>query len=319
MVIERKEEGKEQLTQRRAYYINEALTESNSGTRTTKSQCTPYSVACRDRLPYFHEHPSRWSPTPLADIVLNHDATGRVAKGNNSTSITSFTSTPRSQVSLLLTSSSIGKKLSSQLPADLKYRTLYSTALRTLKGRSRDRPHLTKGRHVSTFVVTNHVGEIEELEAQVTSLKKDLVKGHEGKQSPNDKGGLGFKSNNKNKSTTHKRKKGHGHVKDPAKIVCFKCKIEGHHVRLCPLKKKPLGEKKQGKRPQDGAHGLPQGQAQGLPRLEERPLPKKDQAKAPVVEKSSEKKEKRRTCYICHEKGHISSFCTIGPNLVGDH
>ncbi|KAK1652368.1 hypothetical protein QYE76_070173 [Lolium multiflorum] len=156
------------------------------------------------------------------------------------------------------------------------------------------------------------VWEIEELEAQVTSLKKDLVKGHEGKQSPNDKSGLGFNSNNKNKSTTHKRKKGHGHVKDPAKIVCFKCKIEGHHVRSCPLKKKPLGEKKQGKRPQDGAHGLPQGQAQGLPRLEERPLPKKDQAKAPVVEKSSEKKEKRRTCYICHEKGHISSFCTIG-------
>ncbi|KAK1666189.1 hypothetical protein QYE76_054348 [Lolium multiflorum] len=157
-------------------------------------------------------------------------------------------------------------------------------------------------------------GEIEELEAQVTSLKKDLVKGHERKQSPNDKSGLGFNSNNKNKSTTHKRKKGQGHVKDPAKIVCFKCKIEGHHVRSCPLKKKPLGEKKQGKRPQDGAHGLPQGQAQGLPRLEERPLPKKDQAKAPVVEKSSEKKEKRRTCYICHEKGHISSFCTIGTS-----
>ena len=81
---------------------------------------------------------------------------------------------------------------------------------------------------------------------------------------------------------------------------------------MCPLKKKPLGVKKQGKRPQDGAHGLPQGQAQGLPRLEERPLPKKDQAKAPVVEKSSEKKEKRRTCYICREKGHISSFCTSG-------
>ncbi|KAK1681645.1 hypothetical protein QYE76_042493 [Lolium multiflorum] len=158
--------------------------------------------------------------------------------------------------------------------------------------------------------------EIEELEARVTSLKKDLVKGHEGKQSPNDKSGLGFNSNNKNKSTTHKRKKGHGHVKDPAKIVCFKCKIEGHHVRSCPLKKKPLGEKKQGKRPQDGAHGLPQGQAQGLPRLEERPLPKKDQAKAPVVEKSSEKKEKRRTCYICREKGHISSFCTIDKTLL---
>ncbi|KAK1585200.1 hypothetical protein QYE76_017673 [Lolium multiflorum] len=135
---------------------------------------------------------------------------------------------------------------------------------------------------LNTCVVTNHVEEIKELEAS----------------------GLGFNSNNKNKSTMHKRKKGHGHMKDPAKIVCFKCKIEGHHVRSCPLKKKPHGEKKQGKRPQDGAHGLP--------RLEERPLPKKDQAKAPVVEKSSEKKEKRRTCYICREKGHISSFCTSG-------
>jgi hypothetical protein len=30
------------------------------------------------------------------------------------------------------------------------------------------------------------------------------------------------------------------------------------------------------------------------------------------VEKSSEKNEKRITFYICHEKGLISSFCTIG-------
>ncbi|KAK1665058.1 hypothetical protein QYE76_053217 [Lolium multiflorum] len=169
-----------------------------------------------------------------------------------------------------------------------------------------------------------------ELEAQVTSLKNDLVKGHEGKQCPNDKSGLGFNSNDKKKSTMHKRKKGQGHVKDPAKIVCFKCKIEGHHVRFCPLKKKPVGEKKQGKRPQDRALGLPQGQAHGLPqdgahglpRLEERPLPKKDQAKTHVVEKSSEKKEKARTCYICREKGHFSSLCTIGnssnPILIDD-
>jgi hypothetical protein len=33
----------------------------------------------------------------------------------------------------------------------------------------------------STCVVTNHVEEIKELKAQVTSLKKDLVKSHEGK------------------------------------------------------------------------------------------------------------------------------------------
>ncbi|KAK1610576.1 hypothetical protein QYE76_034249 [Lolium multiflorum] len=148
--------------------------------------------------------------------------------------------------------------------------------------------------------------EIKELKAQVTSLKNDLVKSHEGKckldkmlsvqQSPNDKSGLGFNSNNKNKSKSNKIKKGQLQVKDPAKIVCFKCKIEGHHVRSCPLKKK-----QKGKRPQAQTHIQPQ--------VEEMPLPKKKQANAPIVEKSSEKKEKKRTCYICREKGHISSFC----------
>ncbi|KAK1666659.1 hypothetical protein QYE76_054818 [Lolium multiflorum] len=103
----------------------------------------------------------------------------------------------------------------------------------------------------STCVVTNHVEEIKELKAQVTSLKNDLVKGHEGKckldtmlsmqQSPNDKSGLGLKSNNKNKSNNNNNNKGQVQVKDPAKIVCFKCNIEGHHVRSCPLKKKQKG------------------------------------------------------------------------------
>jgi hypothetical protein len=120
-------------------------------------------------------------------------------------------------------------------------------------------------------------------------------------QSPNDKSGLGFKSNNKNKSKNNNNKKGQVQVKDPAKIVCFKCKIEGHHVRSCPLKKK-----QKGKRPQAQTHIQPQ--------VEEIPLPKKNQANAPIVEKSSEKKEKKRTCYICREKGHISSFCTIGTS-----
>jgi hypothetical protein len=63
------------------------------------------------------------------------------------------------------------------------------------------------------------------------------------KKFPNDKSGLGFISNNKNKSKIYKKKKGQGQVKGPAKIVCFKYKIEWHHVRSCSLKKKPLGEK----------------------------------------------------------------------------
>jgi len=104
----------------------------------------------------------------------------------------------------------------------------------------------------STCVETNHVEEIKELKAQVTSLKKDLENSHEGKstlnnilsvqKSPNGKGGLGFNSNKKKKSKMNK-KKGQEQVKNSAKIICFKCKVEGHHVRSCPLKKKPISDK----------------------------------------------------------------------------
>jgi hypothetical protein len=118
-------------------------------------------------------------------------------------------------------------------------------------------------------------------------------------KSPNDKSRLGFISNNKNKSKIIKKKKGQEQVKDLDKIVCFKCKIEGHHVRSFLLKKKPLSEKQQGKRPQILGYDQP--------RVEERSLPMKNQANDPIVDKSSENKEKKRTCYICHEKGHISS------------
>src|SRR5664279_5524851 len=89
-----------------------------------------------------------------------------------------------------------------------------------------------------------------------------------------------------------------------AKIVCFKCKVEGHHVRACPMKKKPPSEKQLGKRPQV--------QSQAQLQVEERPLPKKTLANAPQVEKSTKKIGKSRCCYICREKGHIASSCTSG-------
>ena len=135
-------------------------------------------------------------------------------------------------------------------------------------------------------------------------------------QSPNDKSGLGFNYNNKNKSKCKSnKKKGQDKVKDPAKIVCFKCKVEGHHVRSCPLKKKHLSKKQQGKRP----HG--KGQSQAQLQSEDRPLPKKNQDKVPQ-EKKSIKKRKGNTCYLCHEKGHLASSCLSGtlsnPIIVDD-
>ncbi|KAK1681112.1 hypothetical protein QYE76_041960 [Lolium multiflorum] len=171
------------------------------------------------------------------------------------------------------------------------------------------------------------LGAESELEAQVLSLKKDLEKCHEGKsaldkmlsvqQSPNDKSGLGFNSNNKNKSKSkNNKKKGQDKVKDPAKLVCFKCKVEGHHVRSCPLKKKKhLSEKQQGKRPQG------QGQAHARPQVEDRPLPKKNQDVV-LQEKKSIKKRKGNTCYLCRVKGHFASSCLSGtlsnPIIVDD-
>jgi hypothetical protein len=149
-----------------------------------------------------------------------------------------------------------------------------------------------------------------------------LEKSHEGKstldkilsgqKSPNDKGGLGFNSNKKKKSKSNKKAKNKSRIRP--KVICFKCKIEGHHVRSCPLKKKPHSDKQQGKRPQVQSHAQPQ--------VEERPLPKKTQVIASQVEKSSEKKLKSRCCYLCREKGHLASSCTSGnlsnPIIIDD-
>ncbi|KAE8792557.1 hypothetical protein D1007_32855 [Hordeum vulgare] len=124
----------------------------------------------------------------------------------------------------------------------------------------------------SICIKTNHAEEIEELKAQVTSLKKDLEQCHEGmstlnnvlceQTSPNDKNDVGVNSN--------KNKSGLERVKNSAKIICFKCKVKGHHVRSCPLKMKSQSHKQQGKRPQTQSHTQIQ--------VEERPLPNKTQA-----------------------------------------
>ena len=91
--------------------------------------------------------------------------------------------------------------------------------------------------------------------------------------------------------------------------------VEGHHVRSCPLKKKHLREKQQGKQPQF------QGQPQAQRRVEDRPLPKNNQDNVPHVKKSI-KKKRGNTCYICREKGHLASSCLNGtlsnPIIIDD-
>ncbi|KAK1663246.1 hypothetical protein QYE76_051405 [Lolium multiflorum] len=80
MVVERKEEGKEQPIHHIVYYISEALTESKQ--RYPHYEKLVYSVfrAQRRLAPYFHEHPVKVvASTPLADIgapPLHHRTRG---------------------------------------------------------------------------------------------------------------------------------------------------------------------------------------------------------------------------------------------------
>jgi hypothetical protein len=81
MVLERNEEGKEQLVQCPVYYMSEALTEWKQ--RYPHYQKLVYSVCRAQRRldPYFHEHPVKVvASTPLVDSIFNQDATGRITK-----------------------------------------------------------------------------------------------------------------------------------------------------------------------------------------------------------------------------------------------
>ena len=81
VVVERKEEGHEQLVQRPVYYVSEVLTDSKQ--RYPHYQKLVYGVffASRKLRHYFMGHPMTVvSSSPLAEIIRNREATGRVAK-----------------------------------------------------------------------------------------------------------------------------------------------------------------------------------------------------------------------------------------------
>ena len=81
IAVERQEEGKEHSAQRTVYYISEVLSKSKQ--RYPQYQKLVYAVfmAQRRLRHYFQEHPiTVVSSSPLADIIRNREATGRVAK-----------------------------------------------------------------------------------------------------------------------------------------------------------------------------------------------------------------------------------------------
>jgi hypothetical protein len=138
MVVERKEEEKEQRVQRPVYYINEALTESK--------QCYPhyqkpfYSVfrAQRQLAPYFHEHLIKVvASMPLADIILNREATGRISKWEVELGVHNITYEPRHAIkSQVLVDFFVEWEEAQQptYPADIKHWTLYFEGSKNREG-----------------------------------------------------------------------------------------------------------------------------------------------------------------------------------------
>ena len=80
VVVERKEVGKEHSVQRPVYYVSEVLSEAKQRYPHWQNLVFGVFMASRKLKPYFQEHPiTVVSSIPLAGIIRNSEATGRVA------------------------------------------------------------------------------------------------------------------------------------------------------------------------------------------------------------------------------------------------
>jgi hypothetical protein len=81
IVVERIKEGKELPVQRPVYYLSKVLTLSKQNYPHYQKVVYGVYMAARKLKHYFEEHPIMMvSTTPLSEIILCKDATGRVAK-----------------------------------------------------------------------------------------------------------------------------------------------------------------------------------------------------------------------------------------------
>ena len=81
MIVERQKPGKEYPVQRPVYYVSEVLTATKQRYPQWQKLVFGVFMASRKLKHYFQEHPiTVVSSAPLADIIRNREATGRVAK-----------------------------------------------------------------------------------------------------------------------------------------------------------------------------------------------------------------------------------------------
>ena len=81
LVVERDEAGKQRPVQRPVYYLSEVLSQSKQNYPHYQKLVYGVYMATKKLKHYFQEHPiTVISDAPLAKIIGNKDATGRVAK-----------------------------------------------------------------------------------------------------------------------------------------------------------------------------------------------------------------------------------------------
>ncbi|SPT18305.1 unnamed protein product [Triticum aestivum] len=81
IVVERPQDDKAQPVQRHVYYLSEVLSTSKQNYPHYQKMCYGVHFAAKKLKPYFQEHPITVVYTaPLADIIGNRDASGRLAK-----------------------------------------------------------------------------------------------------------------------------------------------------------------------------------------------------------------------------------------------
>src|SRR3954467_5073570 len=82
MVVERPEKAKAKQVQRPVYYTSEVLSASKQNYPHYQKMCYGVYMVAKRLKPYFQAHPiTVVSSAPLADIMVNRDATGRVENG----------------------------------------------------------------------------------------------------------------------------------------------------------------------------------------------------------------------------------------------
>src|SRR3954468_6980058 len=138
VVVERMEAGKEHPLQRPVYYVSEVLNSPKKRYPQWQKLVLGVFMASRKLQHYFQEHPiTVVSSAPLADIIQNQEATGRIAKWAIELGAYHIKYDPRAAIKSQALSDFINDWKEIQAPQDkpvTKYWTMHFDGSRQLQG-----------------------------------------------------------------------------------------------------------------------------------------------------------------------------------------